>query len=386
MSSSGVTLTAPVNIALIKYWGKLDETAIIPTNDSLSFTLSQDDMCATTTAMTVARGVKSKFWLNGKEMDLGHPRIRAVVEEVRKIAKVQGTDETLLDLPVRIASINNFPTAAGLASSAAGYAAATAALGALYGVKGDLSRIARIGSGSACRSISGGFVRWIAGSTSEDSIAVQVAPENHWPSLRWLICVVRATPKAVGSTEGMRRTIQTSPLMPARIASVPDKISAITKAIQERNFRAMAELTMQDSNQFHAICLDTFPPLFYMNDVSHRIIDFVHDYNRVKGSLIAGYTFDAGPNACLFTEQENFDELASVVEALFSDGVETDFVKGMKPERKVDASKLLDSINVQPIKGGIKYAIGTKLGGGPRKIDHEKFSLLDANGELIDRA
>jgi diphosphomevalonate decarboxylase len=158
-----VTVTAPVNIALIKYWGKKDPKNIIPTNDSLSFTLCQDDMCATTSAMFVPLGTESKMWLNGKETDFNNPRVQAVLSMVKKMAKSRGISESKFDLPVRVASSNNFPTAAGLASSAAGYAALAQALASLYGVTGNLSGLARIGSGSACRSMFGGFVQWKAG-------------------------------------------------------------------------------------------------------------------------------------------------------------------------------------------------------------------------------
>lgn len=93
---------------------------------------------------------------------------------------------------LHICSKNNFPTAAGLASSAAGYACLSAALAKLYNFNGDISAIARSGSGSACRSVFGGFVRWYMGSdsTGADSIARQIAQASHWPEMRIIILVV----------------------------------------------------------------------------------------------------------------------------------------------------------------------------------------------------
>ena len=166
-----VTVTAPVNIAAIKYWGKRDSKLIIPVNDSLSFTLSQDDMCATTTAMLLPQSSPGappvKMWLNGEPVSVeDSPRVAAVIRSVKDLAESEKCKKEGLELPLRIASVNNFPTAAGLASSAAGYAALAAAVAAVYGVEEsgtELSKIARIGSGSACRSVFGGFVKWSAG-------------------------------------------------------------------------------------------------------------------------------------------------------------------------------------------------------------------------------
>lgn len=154
----------------------------------------------------------------------------------------------------------------------------------LYGLENDdLTHIARQGSGSACRSMYGGFVHWKKGSldNGEDSVAVQVVDEYYWPEMRVLILVVNDSKKKVSSTDGMAKTAQNSELFKHRIDKCVDlRISAVTQCILEKDFEKFAEITMKDSNQFHAVCLDSYPPLVYMNDVSHKIAMIVHKYNK----------------------------------------------------------------------------------------------------------
>lgn len=158
----------------------------------------------------------------------------------------------------------------------------------LYGIEGEeLSMIARQGSGSACRSIYGGFVHWNKGDLDDgtDSLAVQVADELHWPNMRVLIIVVNDKKKKVSSTEGMATTAQNSELFGYRVEHVvSNRVTVMKKSIIEKDFESFAELTMKDSNQFHAVCLDSYPPLVYMNDVSHKIAAVVHEYNKYQNA------------------------------------------------------------------------------------------------------
>lgn len=178
------TATCASNIAVIKYWGKRDSKLLLPINSSLSVTLDPLQMGTTTTAAISPDWEGDRLWLNGKEEDASAQRIQNCLREIRARA---GSDAPKGGL--RIVSANNFPTAAGLASSASGYACLVAALGYLYKIEGDISVVARQGSGSACRSVYGGFVKWEMGTKTDgsDSRAVQVAPESHWPSLQALI-------------------------------------------------------------------------------------------------------------------------------------------------------------------------------------------------------
>ncbi|NXL68762.1 MVD1 decarboxylase, partial [Chordeiles acutipennis] len=361
-----VTCTAPVNIAVIKYWGKRDNDLILPINSSLSVTLHQDQLKTTTTAATSRDFTEDRLWLNGEEADVGHPRLQACLREgecpppwappgaergvpctspslcplaVRRLARKRrgdsAEDGTPLNLSykIHIATENNFPTAAGLASSAAGYACLVSALARLYGVEGELSEVARRGSGSACRSMLGGFVQWQRGERVDgrDSLALQVAPETHWPELRVLVLVVSGEKKQVGSTAGMQTSVDTSPLLKHRAeVVVPERLALMMRHIRERDFEGFGQLTMKDSNQFHATCLDTFPPIFYLNDLSRHIIALVHRFNAHHGCTKVAYTFDAGPNAVIFTLADTVAEFVEVVRRSFPPATNGDqFVRGL---------------------------------------------------------
>ncbi|KAL2539842.1 mevalonate diphosphate decarboxylase 1 [Abeliophyllum distichum] len=188
-----VTAQTPTNIAVIKYWGKRDENLILPINDSISVTLDPQHLCTTTSVAVSPAFTHDRMWLNGKEISLSGGRYQNCLRELRARASdvedeekgIKITKKDWEKLHVHIASYNNFPTAAGLASSAAGFACLVFSLAKLMNVKEDhskLSAIARQGSGSACRSLYGGFVKWIMGKeeNGSDSIAVQLADEKHW--------------------------------------------------------------------------------------------------------------------------------------------------------------------------------------------------------------
>ena len=120
-----------------------------------------------------------------------------------------------------------------------------------------------------------------------------------------MILVVSDKEKDTSSTSGMETSRKTSELLAYRASSiVQGRLDAIKKAYNERDFETFGRITMQDSNQFHAVCLDTYPPIFYMNDISRMIIRIVHALNNVLGGIKAAYTFDAGPNAVIYTTEE----------------------------------------------------------------------------------
>lgn len=385
-----VTCTAPVNIAVIKYWGKRDEELILPINSSLSVTLHQDQLKTTTTAVISKDFTEDRIWLNGREEDIGQPRIQACLREIRRLARKRrsGDEEDQLPLSlnykVHVASVNNFPTAAGLASSASGYACLAYALARVYGVESDLSEVARRGSGSACRSLYGGFVEWQMGEQADgkDSIARQVAPESHWPELRVLILVVSAEKKLTGSTVGMQTSVKTSPLLKFRAeAVVPARMAEMIRYVKERDFQGFGQLTMKDSNQFHATCLDTFPPISYLNDTSRRIIHLVHRFNAHHGQTKVAYTFDAGPNAVIFTLDDTVAEFVAAVRHSFPPESNGDkFLKGLPVKPVPLSDELKAALGMDPTPGGIKYIIATQVGPGPQILDHPHAHLLGPDG------
>eukprot|EP00850_Spirogloea_muscicola_P006255 SM000029S10550 [mRNA] locus=s29:754825:757453:- [translate_table: standard] len=314
---------AASNIAVVKYWGKRDERLVLPLNASLSVTLDGDHLAATTTAAASPAFAADRLWLNGQEVSLAGPRYQACLRALRARARHVdfggGAVVTAADwqtLRLHIASANNFPTAAGLASSAAGFACLVFTLAQLMRVEeaypGELSALARLGSGSACRSLYGGFVRWNMGSEANgrDSIAEQIAPHTHWPNLRIIIAVVSDRQKETSSTAGMQQSVLTSPLLSYRAKElVPTRMKDMEAAISRRDFPTFARLTCADSNQFHATCLDSSPPIFYLNDASRRVIDLVESWNKSEKEPQVAYTFDAGPNAVLIGPSENMGAL-----------------------------------------------------------------------------
>uniref|UniRef100_A0A8D0L5N9 Diphosphomevalonate decarboxylase n=1 Tax=Sphenodon punctatus TaxID=8508 RepID=A0A8D0L5N9_SPHPU len=371
--------------------GKRDEELILPINASLSVTLHQDQLKTTTTA-SISRDFKEdRLWLNGEEADIGQPRLQSCLREMRRLARKRrgssNNEDTVplsLAYKVHISSVNNFPTAAGLASSAAGYACLVSALARLYGVEGELSEVARQGSGSACRSMLGGFVQWLMGEKPDgkDSIAQQVAPETHWPELRILILVVSAEKKSVASTAGMQTSVKTSSLLKHRAeAVVPERVAEMIRCIRERDFEGFGLLTMKDSNQFHATCLDTFPPIFYLSDVSKRIVGLAHRYNAHQGKTKVAYTFDAGPNAVLFALDDTVAEFVEVVKRSFPPESNGDqFLKGLPVQPAPLSEELLSAVVQDPAPGAIQYVLLSKPGPGPQLVEDPDLHLLGADG------
>ncbi|KAK9282907.1 hypothetical protein L1049_011132 [Liquidambar formosana] len=408
-----VTAQTPTNIAVIKYWGKRDETLILPVNDSISVTLDPEHLCTTTTVAVSPSFDKDRMWLNGKEISLSGGRFQSCLREIRcragdvedekkgiKIAKKDWEK-----LHVHIASYNNFPTAAGLASSAAGLACLVFSLAKLMNVKedhGKLSAIARQGSGSACRSLYGGFVKWIMGKDEKgsDSIAVQLADEKHWDDLVIVIAVVSSRQKETSSTTGMRETVETSMLLQHRAKEVvPKRILQMEEAIRNRDFASFAHLTCADSNQFHAVCLDTCPPIFYMNDTSHRIISIVEKWNRSEGTPQVAYTFDAGPNAVMIARNRKVaGVLLQKLLFYFPPQPDTDLnsyvigdksilkdagLEGMKDvEALPPPPEIKDNIPAQKYKGDVSYFICTRPGKGPVLLSDESQALLNPESGL----
>eukprot|EP00968_Pinguiococcus_pyrenoidosus_P017389 scaffold1726_cov260-Pinguiococcus_pyrenoidosus.AAC.34 len=346
------TVSAPTNIAVIKYWGKASVALNTPINSSVSVTLSQDDLKAVTTVAASSDWAEDRLWLNGEEQDISNKRLQTCLRALRRLARdrLDGDGNVVVrkedweNYGVRIASANSFPTAAGLASSAAGYAALVAALGQLFCVEeeypGQLSAIARQGSGSACRSLYGGFVEWSMGTKSDgsDSHALVVADADHWPELKALICVVSSAKKDTSSTAGMSTSVETSLLLSYRAAAVVEpRLEKIKEAYRARDFQSFGEITMQDSNQFHATCLDTYPPIFYMNDVSKSIIKIVHAFNSYHKAVKAAYTFDAGPNAVIYAlDDDLIDMLACLL--IFYPTTGAGYVSDGETMKKVRAS------------------------------------------------
>jgi diphosphomevalonate decarboxylase len=397
MEEKEVTCSAPVNIAVIKYWGKRDTMLILPTNSSLSVTLSQNHL-KTITTIRAGKDHIDRIYLNGIEKDINSKRLYSIITLTRKLRREleDGNSklEKLSEWGLLISSFNNFPTAAGLASSASGYACLTFALTQLYDLKlsqSDVSKIARMGSGSACRSVFGGFVKWEMGILNDgsDSVAVQVASEKDW-NLHALILVVSDAQKDIGSTVGMQETVETSELFQQRINLVPKRIKEMEDAIKRKDFNSFAELTMKDSNQFHACCADTYPPIFYLNEISKVIIRVITLYNSLylrngKGYQ-ACYTFDAGPNAVIYMPKDIIPQLLGLLSFVFPYsgqnrkdyyGQSEDFLSEIDQE---ELRAIATELGLKIYPNALSRIIHTSVGDGPRLLStqlNSEYSLLD---------
>ena len=322
------TAIASPNIALVKYWGKRDERLILPKNSSISMALGDEFTTTTNVAFDSARD-KDQFYINGKQQDLSDKDIRERFAIINKMRSIAGTDAKVL-----VSSENSFPTAAGLASSASGIAAMVLASAKALNLKLDskeLSIIARQGSGSSCRSLFGGFVKWEMGQKEDgtDSYARQIAGYEHWPGLVDIVAIVSDSKKKVSSRAGMKQTVESSPLYKARPEHAENMCVKLEDAILKKDFATLAEITMRDSNNLHATMLDTYPPIIYLNDISRDIIYRISELNESEGKIIAAYTFDAGPNANIIAQKSNADKVMEMLS----------HVEGIKEIRKTTIGK-----------------------------------------------
>jgi len=238
------------------------------------------------------------FTLDGK---LVAPVPQGVVRLLREVRNLTGCAGA-----IEIQSRNDFPTAAGLASSASGMAALAAALSASLGLalRGEeLSRLARLGSGSACRSVWGGFAEWLPGHRGDgrDSHAVQLAPPGYWP-MRVLVVVVDDRQKVCSSSEGMARCQASSPFMGAFAAQVPADLTAARRALVERDWEALGRVTERSTLRLHAVMAAADPPLIYLQATSWAVMERAWVLRAAGTPLFC--TADAGPNVKIFCAPE----------------------------------------------------------------------------------
>jgi diphosphomevalonate decarboxylase len=284
------TACANANIALVKYWGNVDQRLRLPANASLSMNLA--GLTSTTTVAFDAMLEADAIVLDGRP--LADDSQARVVEHLERVRNLAGLGER-----ARVVSRNSFPSGAGLASSAAGFAAlslaATAAAGLALSQR-ELSALARLGSGSACRSVPGGFVEWRPARQHEDSYGVSIAPPDHWV-LADVIAIVASEHKEVGSTSG-HALADTSPLQAARVASTPARFEACRAALLAQDFERLAPVVELEALTMHAVMLTSTPPLIYWAPATVRLIEEVQAW-RAEGLPVA-FTIDAGPNVhCL---------------------------------------------------------------------------------------
>ena len=297
------------NIALVKYWGSQDTELNIPANGSISITMG--GLETTTTVTFDPKLATDRFILNGApRSDSSLTRVSGHLDRVRRLSGLTTHAEVI--------SGNNFPLGAGIASSASAFASLTLAATWAAGLElspRDHSRMARLGSGSACRSVFGGYVEWFAGDSHETSFAETILPPEHWPLVD-VVVVVSREPKRVSSSAG-HGLARTSPIQASRVADAPRRLDGCRQALLERDFDRLAAIVELDSNLMHAVMLTSDPPLLYWSPSTIMLMQEVVAWR--KAGLGVCYTVDAGPNVHCLCEGSNAPEIARRLRAM--DGV-----------------------------------------------------------------
>ena len=283
-----VAATANANVALAKYWGKRDHALNLPYTGSLSVTLSG----LTTTARASFLGGLSedRIVLGGLEAaGIEAQRFRGFLDLIRRTVGIQARAE--------VAITSNFPVAAGLASSASTFAALTVAATHAVGLSlsnEQMSVLARRGSGSAARSIHGGYVEWLAGESSDgsDSMAVQVAPADYWP-IGVVVAITDEGRKRIGSREAMAHVVKHSPFFPLWLESHDADLEEIREAIKDRDLQRVGETAEHNCLKMHAVSMAARPSILYWTPATVAVIQRVVEL-RHQG-IEAYFTIDAGP-------------------------------------------------------------------------------------------
>lgn len=317
------TVIAPANIAFIKYWGTQDWDRTLPFNPSLSMTLRR---CVTrTTVEVVGRQEADTVFLRTGEGSL-EPAAASFVQRVEphleRLRRWSGDDVSF-----RVATENSFPMGAGMASSASGFAALTlavvTALGRQVSIE-EASVLARLsGSGSAARSVVGGYVQWPAGEGAQGEHAVQVASAEHW-DLRDVVAVLEEQAKEVSSREGHERA-PSSPYFEPRQRLLPARLERVHRAILARDFASLAHTVEEEAIDLHLVAMSSQPPIFYWRPGTIAVLEAIRRLRRDGAEVCA--TMDAGANVHMIctpaSEAMVAEEVGAIAEvrSLIHDGV-----------------------------------------------------------------
>ncbi len=306
------TAAAAANIAFIKYWGIRDEALVLPVNPSISMTLrSCRSLC---TAELLAGDRPTEVLLRGDGGELApapEAFARGVEAQVERLCEWAGEAVSM-----RIAAHNSFPTGAGLASSAAGFTALTVAVVGALGRQvepREMSVLARLsGSGSAARSVFGGYVEWPAGPSDDAGHGVQLAPPEYW-QLCNVIAIVDPTPKSVSSRAG-HRAAPTSPYYERRQRDLPGRLEVVRRAIAARDLGLLGPAIEEDAIELHLVAMSSRPPIFYWQAGTLAVLEAAR---RLRADGVEVYcTIDAGPNVHLICGPDDEAAVAATVETL----------------------------------------------------------------------
>jgi len=303
------TARAFTNIALIKYWGKKNKQLKLPYTNSLSLTL---DRFYTDTTATIINNDTDIVYLNEQLLDeQQNKRIRKYLDTVREYYSFSDH--------FQINSINHVPTSAGFASSASGFAALAAAINETKQLelnKRELSILARNGSGSASRSIYGGFVEWLAGTDNDSSYAVPI-DETPDIDISLLSVVIDQHSKKISSTVGMESSVKSSPFYENWVTLVASEIKEIKQAIATKDLQKIGEISEHNAMSMHALTLSADPSFTYFAPETIQIIQLIQKL-RQQG-IFAYATIDAGPNVKIICTKESLPKVQTYIEQQLSD-------------------------------------------------------------------
>jgi len=297
---------APANIALCKYWGKRDKELNLPITSSLSVSLGA---LGTETVLSLTEE-QDIITLNGQRVDGAGSFARRLTEFL-----------DLFRLPGRffqVETINTIPTGAGLASSASGFAALVCALRELLQLNIDsksLSILARLGSGSACRSLYNGFVEWRAGELTDGMDSYAEPLPDSWPEMRLGVVMLTEKEKPHSSRDAMNRTTETSLLYKQWPGKVEKDLLALKTAIREKDFALLGKTAESNALAMHATMLDAWPPVLYW--LPETIAIFKHVWELREQNVEVYFTIDAGPNVKLLFLQSEIKRIEKVFKNVY---------------------------------------------------------------------
>lgn len=312
------TAISPSNIAFVKYWGKKDEVLRLPENASFSMTL--DDVISTKTTVEFSQELENDIvFINGKQVD--GKKASKVSKHLDRVRQMSG-----VNFKARVDSINTFPSGTGISSSASGFAALSVAASKAAGLdlsEAELSILARQGSGSACRSIPGGFVEWMDGNTSESSYSTTRFAPDHW-DLMDIVAVVSEGVKDVSSTEGQTMA-GSSPFYQTRLMGMAQKIELVKDLIAKKDFTQLGESIIEpEALELHAIMLTSRPSLIYWTEGTLRLMKLVKSWR--KEGLEVYFTVNTGQDTHLICQQKDEQKVIAKLQEL-------DFVKKILPSK-----------------------------------------------------
>jgi len=320
------TAISPSNIAFVKYWGKKDEVLRLPENASFSMTL--DDIISTKTTVEFDENLtEDTVFINNKQVD--GKKTSKVSKHLDRVRQMSG-----LNLKAKVDSDNTFPSGTGISSSASGFAALSVAASKAAGLslsESELSILARCGSGSACRSIPGGFVEWMDGNTSDTSYSITRFAPDHW-DLMDIVAVVSEGVKDISSSEGQEMA-GSSPFYQTRLMSMTKKIELVKELVLKKDFTQLGESIIEpEALELHAIMLTSRPSLIYWTEGTLRLMKLIKTWR--KEGLEAYFTVNTGQDTHIICQQKDEQKVKAKLQEL-------DFVKDILVSKVGFGSRLV---------------------------------------------